>query len=140
MAAKKSGPVTRVRVRLSDAVTHQTIKSWVILIRGATSEQNALVRARMKARQTAAYEPGDRIEAEVTSDWTRVLVVKEIADKPLPKAEVGRLYEDLSPPRPTADPLLRLMRRPPVAREKGAGRPTKKERRLMDDWESSGSD
>lgn len=83
---------------------------------------------------------GDRIEAEISSDWTRVLVVKEIADRPLPKAEVGRLYEDLSPPRPTADPLLRLMRRPPVAREKGAGRPTKKERRLMDDWESSGSD
>ena len=83
---------------------------------------------------------GDRIEAEVTSDWTRVLVVKEIADKPLPKADVGRLYEDLSPPRPSADPLLRLMRRPPVAREKGAGRPTKKERRLMDDWKSSSSD
>ena len=55
---------------------------------------------------------GDRIEAEVTPDWTRILVVQEIADKPLPKAEVGRLYEDLSPPRPTADPLLRLMRRP----------------------------
>ena len=83
---------------------------------------------------------GDRVEAEVTPEWTRILVVRELAERTLPKAEVPRLFEDLSPPRPTADPLLRLMRRPPVAREKGAGRPTKKERRLMDDWESSGSD
>jgi len=83
---------------------------------------------------------GDRIEAEVGGDWTRTLVVREIAEKPLPKAEVARLFEDLSPPRPAADPLSRLLRRPPVAREKGAGRPTKRERRLMDDWESSGSD
>ena len=83
---------------------------------------------------------GDRIEAEVGGDWTRTLVVREIADKPLPKAEVPRLFEDLSPPRPAADPLARLLRRPPVAREKGAGRPTKKERRLMDEWEDSGAD
>jgi ribosome-associated heat shock protein Hsp15 len=78
---------------------------------------------------------GDRIEAEISTDWT-----KEIADKPLPKAEAGRLYEDLSPPKPSADPLLRLMRRPPVAREPGAGRPTKKERRLLDKWDRSGDD
>jgi len=62
VAAKQ---VTRVRVRLSDAHTNQTIKSWVIVVRGAASEHNALVRARVKARQHAAYEPGDRIEAEI---------------------------------------------------------------------------
>ena len=79
---------------------------------------------------------GDRIEAEIAADWTRTLVVRELADKTLAKADVPRLFEDLSPPRPTPDPLARLMRRPPVVREKGAGRPTKKERREMDDWKS----
>jgi len=49
---------------------------------------------------------------------------------------VPRLFEDLSPPRPSADPLLRLMRRPPVARDKGAGRPTKKQRREIDSFEN----
>jgi ribosome-associated heat shock protein Hsp15 len=74
---------------------------------------------------------GDRIEAEVAGDWTRVLVVRELAERTLPKAEVPRLFEDLSPPRPAADPFSRAMRRPPVARERGAGRPTKRERRRI---------
>ncbi|HKV10752.1 MAG TPA: RNA-binding S4 domain-containing protein [Thermoanaerobaculia bacterium] len=79
--------------------------------------------------------PGDRIEVEI-GDWTRVLIVKELKDKPVPKAEAAALYEDQSPPRPDTDPLQRLLRRTPVLREKGAGRPTKKERRDMDKWES----
>jgi ribosome-associated heat shock protein Hsp15 len=78
---------------------------------------------------------GDRIEVEL-GDWTRVLIVKELQDKPVPKAEAAALYEDQSPPRPEADPVKRLMRRPPALREKGAGRPTKKERRDMDRWET----
>jgi ribosome-associated heat shock protein Hsp15 len=81
---------------------------------------------------------GDRVEAEVAGGWTRVLVVKELAEKTLAKAEVPRLFDDLSPPRPLADPLARLLRRPPAPREKGAGRPTKRERRELDDWRSSG--
>lgn len=79
--------------------------------------------------------PGDRIEVEL-GDWIRVLIVKELQDKPVPKAEAAALYEDQSPPRPDADPLKRLLRRTPVLREKGAGRPTKKERRDMEKWES----
>ena len=73
----------------------------------------------------------DRVEVE-KGDWTQVLVVKELRDKTLPKAEVPRIYEDLSPPKPQPDPLARLLRRRPVARERGAGRPTKKERREID--------
>jgi ribosome-associated heat shock protein Hsp15 len=75
---------------------------------------------------------GDRVEAEVTADWKRVLVVKELAERSLPKAEVPRLFEDLSPPRPGPDPYLRALRRPPILREKGAGRPTKQERRRLE--------
>ena len=73
----------------------------------------------------------DRLEVQL-GDWTRVLVVKELRDKPLPKAEAPRLYEDLSPPRPVRDPLERLLARPAIAREAGAGRPEKRDRRLLD--------
>jgi len=75
----------------------------------------------------------DRIEVDLR-EWTRVLVVKELRDRPLPKAEAARLYEDLSPPRPVLDPLDRIMRQTPARRERGAGRPTKRERRDIDRW------
>ena len=78
--------------------------------------------------------PGDRIEVQL-GEWTRVLIVKELRDKPVSKEEARTLYEDQSPPRPEADPLARLLRRPPVQRDRGLGRPTKKERRDMERWE-----
>jgi len=81
-----------------------------------------------KARRLLAI--GDRIEVE-KGDLVRILEVKELRDRPVPKAEAATLFLDLSPP-PPRDPLDRLLRRPPVRREKGAGRPTKKERRLIE--------
>ncbi len=83
------------------------------------------------ARPHRAVALGDRIEVELR-DWTRVLVVLELRDKPLPKAEAARLFEDHSPPRPELDPLERLLRRRPAERSRGAGRPTKKERRELE--------
>lgn len=83
-----------------------------------------------KAHRNLALE--DVIEVEVTREWTRVLVVKELRDKILPKKEASRVYEDQSPPRPQLDALERLMRKAPVRREPGLGRPSKKERREMD--------
>ncbi len=82
-----------------------------------------------KAHRRLALD--DRVEVEFR-DWTRILVVKELRDKHLPKAEAPRLYEDLSPPRPVPDAFERLMRRRPVARAPGAGRPSKKERRELE--------
>lgn len=80
------------------------------------------------AKPHRALALDDRVEV-VQGDWTRVLIVKELRDRPVAKAEAAKLYEDLSPPQPPRDSLERLLRRPPVKREKGAGRPTKKERR-----------
>lgn len=70
----------------------------------------------------------DKIETQI-GDWKRVLIVKDLRDKPVAKAEAATLFEDQSGPRPESDPMHRLMRRAPVTREKGAGRPTKKDRR-----------
>jgi ribosome-associated heat shock protein Hsp15 len=83
------------------------------------------------AKPHRTLEVGDRIEVE-QGDWQRIVVVRELRDKPVPKAQAAELYEDHSPPRPPRDSLERLLSRPPVKREKGAGRPTKKERRLVD--------
>lgn len=82
---------------------------------------------------------GDRIELS-QGDWERVLIVKELRDKPVPKAEAAALYEDQSPPKPASDPLARILRQPPVRRDAGAGRPTKKDRREMERWELGSED
>lgn len=81
-----------------------------------------------KARRHVAV--GDRIEVE-KGDWVRIVEVQGLRDRPVPKAEARTLFEDHTPPQPK-DPLERLLRRPAVVREKGAGRPTKKERRQLE--------
>lgn len=74
----------------------------------------------------------DQIEVRF-GDWTRILIVKGIAEKPIPKAAARELFEDRSPPRPQLDPIDRILRQAPVEREKGKGRPTKRERRQIED-------
>ncbi len=74
---------------------------------------------------------GDRVEVE-RRDRLLVLEVRELRDRPLPKAEAARLFVDHSPPPPPPDPLARLLRRPASTRERGTGRPTKKDRRSLD--------
>jgi ribosome-associated heat shock protein Hsp15 len=95
-----------------------------------------LGRVRVQGARAKPHRPlaiGDRVEVD-KGVIQRVLVVRELHDRPLPKAEVPRLYADESPPPPPADPMARLLRRPPVAREAGLGRPTKKQRRDLDRW------
>lgn len=70
----------------------------------------------------------DRIEVRF-GDWTRVLIVKKIHGKSLPKALARDLYEDLSPPRPKVDPIDRILYQGSEDRERGLGRPTKRDRR-----------
>ncbi len=72
----------------------------------------------------------DRIEFR-QGPWQRAFVVKGIEGRPVPKAEARKLYRDLSPPRPRRDRLSEILG--PVGwRERGAGRPTKRERRRIE--------
>ena len=90
-----------------------------------------------KAHRSLSLE--DRVEIELR-DWTRILVVKELRDKTLPKAEAARVFEDLSPPKPVLDPFERIARAAPARRERGAGRPTKRERREIEKFQEGSRD
>lgn len=74
---------------------------------------------------------GERVEVDF-GEWTRVLEVKVLRDKPVRKDLAAALYEDHSPPKPQLDEMEKLMRRAPAKRERGSGRPTKKQRRDME--------
>ncbi len=78
----------------------------------------------------------DRVEVEL-GDRVRILVVRRLADRPVAKALAATLFDDRTPPLPAIDPVERLRRRPPVIRQPGAGRPTKKQRRQLDRWRTS---
>jgi ribosome-associated heat shock protein Hsp15 len=93
----------------------------------------------MSAKPHKLLSVGDKVEL-AQGDWERVLIVRELQDRPVAKALAPLLYEDLSPPKPVPDPLARLMRRPPVQREAGSGRPTKKDRREIDRFEEEGEE
>jgi ribosome-associated heat shock protein Hsp15 len=86
--------------------------------------------ARAKPHRMLALE--DTVEIEMRDGWERVLVVKELREKTLPKDQVPRIFEDQSLPKPTLSEMDRLQKRPPMLREAGAGRPTKRDRRLLD--------
>ena len=86
-----------------------------------------------KAHRALALD--DQVEIELGS-WERLLVVRELRDRPLPKAEASRVFEDLSPPREVPDPIERLAAQV-ARRERGSGRPTKQQRREMDRFRRS---
>ena len=96
----------------------EACKKRQVSVNGQTAKPNRLIR------------PGDRIELN-TRDWPCIVQVVGLTEKPVSRAVARTLYEDLSPPRPKLDPLERILRRPSVERERGAGRPTKKERRRI---------
>lgn len=126
------GSSPEVSVRLDKWLSvARVFKSRSQATRACTLGRVRVNEATAKPHRTLVLD--DRVEVDLR-DWTRILVVKELRDRPLPKAEAARLYEDLSPPRPVLDPIERILRRPPARREKGAGRPTKKERRELDRW------
>ena len=92
----------------------RAIRGGKVSVNGETAKPNKTVR------------PGDRIEVR----WPgrrRILVVRGVTDRHIPRAEARGLYEDMTPP-PT--PEEATMRRA-LRRDSGAGRPSSRERRLL---------
>ena len=78
------------------------------------------------AKPSTAVKVGDRVEALVNRRQ-RVLEVEQLIVKRVGAAVAAGCYVDHSPPAPEREEL------PPVfVRDKGAGRPTKRDRRQLD--------
>lgn len=80
-----------------------------------------------RAKPATQLRVGDRID--ITGDRERVLVVLELVDRNVPKEVARTLYRDETPEKPK--PELPI---PGFERDRGAGRPTKKERREITKW------
>lgn len=82
------------------------------------------------AKAATTVKVGDRVEAHAHSRL-RVLEVAKVIDKRVGAPLAAECFADHSPPAPTSHDT------PPVfARPRGAGRPTKQERRQLDRFRS----
>ena len=78
-----------------------------------------------RAKPATAIREGDTIEYLGGDDRYHRVVVLGLPEKPVAKAVARTMYEDHTP-KQEPDPLRMMMR------ERGAGRPTKKERREIE--------
>jgi ribosome-associated heat shock protein Hsp15 len=106
---------------------------WAIrLFSSRTEATDACKAGHVKVNGTTAkaaitVAPGDRVAARAHGRNREVEVVEAI-DKRVGAAVAAGCYVDHTPPEPEVD------RTRVAARERGSGRPTKRERRQLDRW------
>jgi len=79
------------------------------------------------AKPAATVTVGDRVEVRAHGT-DRIVEVAEVIDKRVGAAVAATCFVDHTPPPPEED-RVRV-----AERERGAGRPTKRDRRRLDDW------
>jgi ribosome-associated heat shock protein Hsp15 len=83
-------------------------------------------------KPSSIIKEGDVVEF-TRADWERKFVVHIVPEGQVSKAEAKSCYEDQSGPPPAReDAFSRAMRLTTPQRDKGTGRPTKKDRRSME--------
>ena len=121
---------TATQTRRSDT-TRVDVWLWAVRIYKTRSASTTGCRGghvrvnRVAAKASTPVKVGDRVEAFVERE--RILEVAVVIDKRVGAAVAATCLVDHSPPAPV------VKRQPPIfVRERGAGRPTKRERRELD--------
>ena len=116
---------------MSTSTTRVDVWLWAVRIYKTRSAATAGCRGghvrvnRATAKASTPVKVGDRVEAYV--DRTRILEVAEVIDKRVGAKVAATCLVDHSPPVPVVRRLPRVF-----VRERGTGRPTKRERRALD--------
>lgn len=83
-----------------------------------------------QAKPSTTVSPGDVVKARV-GEVTRIVQVVRVIQKRVGAPDAVTCYLDRTPPPPPATPA------PMAVRDRGAGRPTKRDRRLLEKWRAS---
>lgn len=79
------------------------------------------------AKPATMVAPGDVVTAKL-GERTRIVEVRRVIQKRVGAADAVTCYLDRTPPKPSVPAI------PVAARDRGAGRPTKRDRRVLDKW------
>ena len=120
---------------MMDAMESTRVDRWLWAVRLAKTRPDAAAACRgghvrindRPAKPTATVVPGDEVRA-VIGDRLRIVEVTRVIQKRVGAADAVTCYLDRTPALP---PTVAV---PVAVRDRGAGRPTKRDRRVLDRW------
>ena len=117
-----------------DVVESTRLDRWLWAVRLTRTRPDAAAACRgghvrvndRPAKPSTTVSPGDEVRALV-GNTTRIVEVTRVIQKRVGAADAVTCYLDRTPP-PPPTPV------PVAARDRGAGRPTQRDRRILDRW------
>jgi len=116
-------------IRIDKWLWHARFFKTRTLAQGFVTGGNVRVNKQRIEKANHSVKPGD-VLTFARGPYVRVIEIVALAERRGPATEAQMLYNDLSPPAPKKDDPDRPA--PVAERERGAGRPTKRERREID--------
>jgi ribosome-associated heat shock protein Hsp15 len=120
---------------MMDHVESTRVDRWLWAIRLAKTRPDAAEACRgghvrvndRPAKPSTMVSPGDEVRARI-GDTTRIVEVVRTIQKRVGAPDAATCYLDRTPAPPPTSAV------PAAARERGAGRPTKRDRRKLEKW------
>ena len=120
---------------MTAAIESARVDRWLWAVRLTKTRPDAAAACRgghvrindRPAKPSTMVVPGDRVQARV-GDTTRIVEVVRVIQKRVGAPDAATCFLDRTPKPP---PTVAI---PVAVRDRGAGRPTKRDRRLLDKW------
>jgi ribosome-associated heat shock protein Hsp15 len=118
-------------------LTSVRVDSWIWAVRVLKTRSAATTSSKAghvtvndeRAKAAQSVRVGDEVRVR-SGEGERILVVRRLIVKRVSAVVAAECYEDLTPPPPPKEERVLT-----AVRERGAGRPTKKDRRDIDKWQ-----
>jgi ribosome-associated heat shock protein Hsp15 len=123
---------------MMDVVEATRVDRWLWAVRLTKTRPDAAAACRgghvrvndRLAKPSTTVSPGDEVRARI-GDRTRIVDVVQVIQKRVGAADAVTCYLDRTPAPPPAVSVV------VAARDRGTGRPTKRDRRVLDKWRAA---